>query len=269
MLPVGVATGGAGLGPLSTAALIGLENAAVATFQESARMSDNPAWNLYIRDGQSYSYSQALEAVEGDSERLMSEFTVDDNFWGKAGYLSNVAGGSFVADGFSTFAFMRALRQVPMPGLKEGARDLDVWLRYNFANTGLSVGVGGATGSLVAMKQYMAAKDAVGEEYTWEEVREVGYDMALTGATLGGGLAATGGLLNLAVARDPVGHNGGGLRFTLEENRLLAALSEAESPEMQQMLNQQYSDLLLARNQQMLNDEDYYNQMSDTDNEKV
>lgn len=269
MLPVGVATGGMGLGPMSTAALIGLENAAVATFQESARMSDNPAWNLYIKDGQSYSYNQALEAVDGDSERLMSEFTVDDNFWGKAGYLSNVAGGSFIADGFSTFTFMRALRQVPMPGLKQGARDLDVWLRYNFANTGLSVGVGGTTGSLVAMKQYMAAKDAVGEEYTWQEVREVGYDMALTGATLGGGLAASGGLLNLAVARDPVGHNGGGLRFTLEENRLLAALSETEDPMMRQVLNEQYGQLLLARNQQMLDDADYYNQMSDTDIEKV
>ncbi len=269
MLPVGVATGGLGLGPMSTAALIGLENATVATFQESARITENPAWNLYVKDGQSYSYNQALEAVGGDPERLMSEFTVDDNFWGKAGYLSNVAGGSFIADGFSTFTFMRALRQVPMPGLKQGARDLDVWLRYNFANTGLSIGVGGTTGSLVAMKQYMAAKDAIGEEYTWQEVREVGYDMALTGATLGGGLAASGGLLNLAVARDPVGRNGSGLRFTLEENRLLAALSETEDPLMQQNLNDQYGQLLLARNQQMLDDADYYKQMSDTDLEKV
>ena len=269
MLPVGVATGGLGLGPMSTAALIGLENAAIATFQESARMSGNPAWNLYIKDGQSYSYNQALEAVDGDAERVMSEFTVDDNFWGKAGYLSNVAGGAFISDGFSTFTFMRALRQVPMPGLKQGARDLDVWLRYNFANTGLSIGVGGATGSLVAMKQYMAAKDAVGEEYTWEEVREVGYDMALTGATMGGGLAAAGGLLNLAVSRDPVGRNGGGLRFTLEENKLLAALSETEDPMMQQVLNDQYGQLLLARNQQMLDDADYYGQMQPDDLEKV
>ena len=269
MLPVGVATGGLGLGPYGTAALIGLENAAVTTFQESARMSGNPAWNLYIRDGQSYSYQQALNAVDGDPERLMSEFTVDDNFWGKAGYLSNVAGGSFIADGFSTFTFMRALRQVPMPGLKEGARDLDVWLRYNFANTGLSIGVGGTTGSLVAMKQYMAAKDAVGEEYTWAEVREVGYDMALTGATIGGGLSGGGGLLNLALARDPVGHNGGGLRFNLEENRLLAALAATDDPLMQRMLNDQYGQLLLARNQQMIDDADYYGQMQPDDMEQL
>tara|TARA_Y100000114_G_scaffold157200_1_gene187966 strand:- start:33 stop:5333 length:5301 start_codon:yes stop_codon:yes gene_type:complete len=269
VLPAGIATGGFGFGALTTSALIGFESASVATAVEAARVADNPQWSLYVRDGKSHNYQEALQIVDGNLERLATEFTVDDNASGKLGYLSNVFGTSFVADGASTFAFMRALKNTPVASLSGGARDLNQWWRYHAINTGLSIPVGGATGSLAAMQQFMAAQEAQGSSYTWAEVEAVGIDAGLTGASFGAGMSVAGAMINRAVARDPVGHDGNGMRFTMEENALLQRLSQAKTKSEINALNLQYQNLLRRRNQQLVRDEDYYSDMSDADLTRV
>lgn len=269
VLPAGVATGGLGFGALTTSAMIGFESATVATAVEAARVAENPEWSLYVRDGKSYTYSEAMQMVEGNAERLITEFSVDDNASGKMGYLSNVFGTSFVADGASTFAFMRALRNTPTASLAGGARDLSQWWRYHAINLGLSVPIGGTTASMAAMQQFMAAREAQGLTYTWSEVRDVGLDAGLTGASFGAGMSFGGSMLNRAVARDPVGHGGNSMRFTMEENALLRRLSEAKTNSEKNALNLQYQNLLRRRNKQLLRDEDYYSDMSEGDLIKV
>lgn len=264
VLPAAMATGGLGLGAYWTTGLIAFESASVTTAQEAARIADNPEWNRYLMNGKSYSYQEAMAMSGGNKERML-QFAVDENFSGKAGYLANVFGSSFVADGFSTLAFMRGLRSTSKATLMGGGgRDMAQWWQYNLLNTGISVPVGGLTGSLAGMQQYMASMDAQGIEYTWDDVRQHGIDMALQGSAMGGAMSVGGGMLNLALASDPVGRGGGNLRFVLEEQALLKQLADA-TPEQRAFLNQQYEALLNKNQRRRFEDQDFYSEFSDAD----
>ena len=261
-LPAAVATSGLGLGPFATAALVATESASVMTLQEAARMRENPQFSIYLKDGKEYSYNEMMMATGGDPE-LMLQYKEDPNITGKAGYLGNVFGSSFIADGATSLLFLKTLKNVgPYNAVN---RDMQRWWRYHAASAGVAVPTGGVTTSLAAMQQFMAQKDAVGEEYSWSEVKEVGLDALLQGGALAGGISTVGSLGNLALARDPFGRQNRNMEFVKQEQYIMRMMLRATNETEMNMLMKQMEDLQMRNANRLVQDQQWYSNMNPED----
>jgi len=265
-LPAAVATSGLGFGAVATAGLVALESASVMTLQEAARLRENPAFNIYTKDGEEYSYDQMMMATGGDPE-LMLQYTENQNIAGKAGYLANVFGSSLVADGATSLLFLRALKGLGPYGPVQP--DMARWFKYHGANAGIAMSAGGTTSGLAAMQQYVAQKEAVGEDYTWSEVREVGFDAALQGVALGGTISAGGSLMNISLASDPFGRQNRNMEFNIQEQSLLRRMGRTDNDTELSLLNREMEDLQLRNANRRIEDQRFYENMNPEDRQTL
>lgn len=261
-LPAGVATGGLGLGTYATAGLIAAESAAVNVMQEWGRIKYNPEWSIYKKDGEEYSYSEMMMATGGDPE-AMAQYTEDDNFTGKIGYLSNVGTSSILTDGASTLFFLRALKGVsPVNAV---TRDMQTWWKHHLQASGIATVQGSAANSLGSMQQYIAQQEALGKEVNWSDVRGVGIDAAIGGAFMGGAVSLAGSGFNIALARDPFGHKGKNMEFYRQETDILQRYGQAKNPKEREILVREMEMLNQKNHYRMLQDQEFYSRVSEDD----
>jgi hypothetical protein len=265
-IPAGVATGGLGLGVYATAGLVAAESAAVNVMQEWGRIKYNPEWSLYKKDGKEYSYSEMMMATGGDPE-AMAQYTEDDNFTGKIGYLSNVGTSSMLTDGASTLFFLRALKGVsPVNAV---TRDMETWWKHHLQASGVATVQGSAANSLGSMQQYIAQQEALGNEVNWSDVRGVGIDAAIGGGFMGGSVSLAGSGFNIALARDPFGHKGRNMEFYRQETDILQRYGQAKTAKEKAILVKEM-DMLNQKNQyRMLQDQEFYSRFSEDDAQQL
>ena len=270
-LPLAVVTAGAlpSASILTYSGIIALESASVATLQEAARLRANPEWSIYIKDGEEYSYQEMMMATGGDPE-LILQYTEDPNISGKAGYIADTFGSSFVVDGATSLIFMRSMKGQKIHGPVH--RDAARWWRYHAATAGLSTGVGSVAGSFAAGRMYMSEKEAKGEEPIWSEMREVMIDAAIQTAGLGFSVSGAGSFLNIALSRDPFGRGNENMSVLNEQNTILKNLIKAQeknNKKLQEVLLKDLIDLKKKSDNRRVQDEAFYERMNPEDKEFI
>ncbi len=265
-LPAAVATGGIGFGPIATAGLIAVESASVMTLQEAARVRENPEFSIYTKDGEEFSYNEMMMATGGDPEKML-EYTEDTNMSGKLGYLGNVFGSSFIADGATSLLFLNALKGLGPYGPVQ--KDMANWFKYHGASSGVAMTTGGVTSGMAAMQQYVAQKEATGDEYSWGEVKEVGLDAALSGVAMGGAISMGGSLLNLSLATDPFGRQNRNMEFNIQEQSILRRMGRTDNDTEMSLLNREMEDLQMRNANRRIEDQDFYASMNPEDQQAL
>ena len=149
------------------------------------------------------------------------------------------------------------------------------WWRSHLANAGYSIPVTGVTGGLAAMTNYVSIMERTGQDYTWEEVRQIGLDVGVSaGLTIGPGGSLIGSAINLAsskasgtvaLSRDLVGRNGGNVKIQQQRSQLLKTLRESTDSKETVVAERMLVDLERQSISKSQRDESFYRDMNPED----